>query len=155
MDRDRLLEIGGQLGIPETDMNTMKRERLRERWLYPITGALVVAGAAILGFLTGKNADPAQGGAGYPYSNTASGAAALLCGLPLTALLTIIAALWFRKNPAMDTSKKKMVVVLLSLVFAVLGFVITYGLARPVEYYEDAIKYGVYSRSGEVLCEQG
>ena len=146
MEGERLKEIGEKLEVSEEDMKAMRRERLMEKWLYPVTGALVSLGATILGFIMGKNADPIKRDGGYPFTRVTPEAAALFCGLPLTALLSVIAALWFRKNPTMDTKRKRMVVVLLSLVFAVLGFVVTYGLARPVEYYEDAIDYGVYSR---------
>ena len=68
MEGERLKEIGEKLEVSEEDMKAMRRERLMEKWLYPVTGALVSLGATILGFIMGKNADPIKRDGGYPFT---------------------------------------------------------------------------------------
>ncbi|MCK4614534.1 MAG: hypothetical protein KAU14_07010 [Thermoplasmata archaeon] len=156
MNKGKLQEIGEKLEVSDQDIDSIRKESLKEKWIYPITGALIALGGALAGFILGKNADPVQesGGDGYPYSmKITRTTTALFCGLPLVSLLTVSAALMFRNKPNIDKKKIRITIIIISILFAIVGFLVAYDLARPVEAgggsnenYGEASDYGVYSR---------
>ena len=74
MVKKKLQQAENELGVSEKDVAKIRRERIKRKLLYPISGAIIVACVAGISFLAGR-ANLVHSG-GYPYAAT---------GLALTA----------------------------------------------------------------------
>ena len=66
MANKKLQEIGNELGVSKKDMARIRRQKLKGKLLYPITGAIIVACSSGIGFWAGKAELFSSGG--YPYA---------------------------------------------------------------------------------------
>lgn len=146
MNNDKLQEIGAKLNINENDLKGIKKEKQKDKSLYPITGAIISILSILLGYLLGKNAEPKlvseKTGKTYPYSK-------ICFGIPLafgfsSTLVGLILALKIIKS---RTKYKKLILttIVVTLIASILGFIIAFKMAQPVHYYHHEIDYGVYS----------
>ena len=136
MNNEKLQSIGNKLDISERDLENIRRQNRRYKFLYPMIGGIIAICSTIAGYLMGKNADAklvsSETGAVYPYTLLS-----FAVGAPLTANLNSI-------------SRTKRLFILLTIIITVIvsivGFTTAYDMARPVEYYSGAIRYGVYNK---------
>lgn len=132
MNYEKLQDIGDKLNISEKDLKNIKKEKQKNKLLYPIIGAIIAICSTLSGFILGKNTEPklvnSETGETYPYS--------------LLTFAIFGATINLRKN-----SSKKLIIItiILTTIISIIGFVSAYNSAQPVEYYHGSIKYGVYN----------
>lgn len=148
MKEDRLNEIGMRLNVSRADVDSMKRERRKKRYIYPLLVVITGAAAALMGCLGGgKESTVNETGGGetsgtYPYM------------IPSFFGLTAVGMLFRNKL----NWKRYGILILAVVAIVVMGAVMIFkgsGLAEAVEgsvrngsaeNFSEAVDYGVYSR---------
>jgi hypothetical protein len=131
MAGEELGEIGRDLGVSPGDIEVIRRERRRLRFLAPLAGAIVAIVSTILGFLNGRSGPiklvSSETGAVYPFAIPAF-------------ILTAAAA------PAVRRDRRSTALIVtagLTIFLSLVGYAVAYDMARPVQYYTGSIMYGV------------
>ncbi|MCK4614533.1 MAG: hypothetical protein KAU14_07005 [Thermoplasmata archaeon] len=161
MDSKKLQEIGEKLEVSQQDIRAIRRRKIKEFIIYPLTSVFFVLLSAFFGWFYGREHErlvSRETGGEYPYYTTSPGHIAQFCGLPIAVVTTAITsyAVWKRKG-----ERKKCAIiagaftVIVTVIISIIVFTEVYRWAQPVEYYSGAIKYGVYSQIGEAINEQG
>jgi hypothetical protein len=120
----KLQEIGSKLNVSEEDINNIKKERIKGKFLYPLLGAVIACLSTVAGFFMGKANPICINLEGYPFA---------ISGLTLAAA---------------GVSKKRrffLVTVIATILLSVIGFIAAYKTAQRMFGY--AIKYNVYRRN--------
>lgn len=150
MIEDRLNEIGMRLNVSPADVDSMKRERRKKRYIYPLLAVITGAAAALMGCLGGgggKESTVNETGGGetsgtYPYM------------IPSFFGLTAVGMIFGKKM----NWKRYGILILTVVAIVVIGAVMVFkgsGIAEAVEStvrngsaenFSEAVDYGVYSR---------
>ena len=148
MNKGKLQEIGEKLEVSQQDIDSIRKESLKEKWIYPITAVIVAAISAFLGWVVGKDNErlvSRDTGREYPYSSGIGYLGIFIIGATefgLGSLITFLKTL----NKGTGERKKVFVIMICIVVLSIFTFFVSYKLSQPVEYYSGAIDYGVYSR---------
>ena len=151
VNKDRFRELGSGLDITPKDINTMKKEKFKERFIYPITAACVALLSAFLGWFFGRfdERDVSRDtGKEYPFTTSTRYTLTGCFGITALGIGMFIGILKARNKEG----KEKMKIfgaIIIMVAAAIIIFFVTYRFSQPVDYYSGAIKYGVYSREGK------
>jgi len=155
VNKDKLRELGSELGVTPQDMKAMRWERFRENWVYPVIGAVLVGLSAFIGWFFGQRSEEKlvsrETGKEYPF-NSGPGVTGVLWCLSVLATGSAVAAYlaWKQEGEKRRTAfRLGLFIVLVSLVLSIVVFMVVHDLSQPVEYYSGSIDYGVYSGEEE------
>ena len=113
------MEIGSRLNVSENDVRNLRKERIKGKLLYLITGLIVSGFSAIAGFLMGKANPVCVNCEGYPFA----------AGLVATGTLK---------------KRKFFLAAAATLLLSVIGFMAAYRIGQNM--FGVAIEYSVYRR---------
>lgn len=98
MDKSRLNEIGGELDISKENIRSIRWERWRQKWIFPVAGSIFAVGSTIIGYLSGRNdtyyinGEPAR--SGYPWSMSVTQVAQpLVSFIPFAFMIPILGSI--------------------------------------------------------------
>lgn len=124
----KLLEIGQKLDISKEEIKSIQKEKRREKiknkLLYPIAGSIAVILSIVGGHLAAKTFKSPSGG--YPYSASV---------FPFLAVIQKL-------------ERRKLLALILTAIVSVVGFVVAYMLTQPQ--FSRAILYNVYRGNDEL-----
>ena len=149
MINDKLEEIGDKLGVSNNDIKDIRREKRIQKYRYQIIGALISIQSIILGYLIGINSEPRRvdRGGSYPYFFGSGCGICLLSGLASIfgfLYLDKKVSRYLIKNPERRDSFFKKLTIFLTIIISIFGFIITFRIGQPVEYYGMATLYDTY-----------
>ncbi len=150
MDRDKLREIGGTVGLTDRDISDIRKRHHRIRILSPIIGGITAVLASVIGYVVGSSMGSNAGGEHEKLVNSDTGE---VYPYAIPALFVFTTAISHDKV----RSRTRMIVIITALatiILGILGFLYfqkvgydsAYEAARPIRYYTGSILYGVYSR---------
>jgi len=118
MDNGKLLEIGGKLDVSEDDLKAMKHEKFKEKWLYPVTGAVVTALSVFLGWFFGRQDErevSRETGREYPFSSGEKYCCSFLWGMGLLGIGTIQA--YLKTRDIAPEERKRFFLVMIAVIY--------------------------------------
>ncbi len=144
MKNDKLEEIGQKLDVSPSTIRKIGKERRKRKVYAYLIGTLTTILSYLVGKFFGKYGEPRMEHHGYPYGLPMM---TYICmGVPVltggAGLLLFIRHLKVKKKYKMALG----IMVTFFIILTVIAFVLGFESGRPVEYYSEAIGYGVYSR---------
>lgn len=134
MNNEKLQKIGNKLNVSEKDLKELKKEKLKSKYLYPITEAFIAGCSTILGYFAGKNAEPRTKISFYP---------------AITTSFTIIPGMISNQKGKLKFKKNVITHITFIVFISLFGFLIAYRIAQPeaeAEIYHRGALYDVYSK---------
>jgi hypothetical protein len=166
MDNGKLRELGEKLELSGKDIKSIRHAKLKEYWLYPITGACTFLASIILAWVGAQSDEKVMirsNGGEYEYptcvncDESAKNRTVFFYGL--VAAIGPLAAL--RKTRGMERPKKlkilffATVIAIVSVVISYMTYSRFYEHFRPVEYHGAGIEYSVFSREPNAFAIDG
>jgi len=156
---EKIGSIGQHLNISKEDIDELRQEKRRSLYLYPVIGAFLALIATLAGYITGKNADPklvsSETGHMYPYSGAFPGAFGIGSAIVVTILgasAGVVGVKLLKDSSSTRIYRRRIILlsIILTILFAFIGFKVAFSTTQPVEYYTGAIKYDVYRDTGRI-----
>ena len=132
------------MDVTDNQIRKIKKEYRRKKIFTFLIGGLSSILSYLIGHLAGKYREPRMEHRGYPYGWSSMffcsiGASVILAGGGWVALMSHLE----RKNKY-DLAFN--LIVMSFIIVAVLSLLFGYHQGQPVEYYSEAVKYGVYTK---------
>ena len=156
MNDQSLQKATDALELDGRDIHAIKKERSRERWIYPVITVIVGSLSALIGWLGARDNErlvSRETGDEYPFCGGSGGVIRIGLIGSLIGVGSFTTFLELMKQGKLTSRKRAGIFAGFMLALALIVIAISYQLSRPVEYYSGSIEYGVYSQTEEVVHE--
>lgn len=144
MNSEKLNEIGEKMNLSPNELKRIQKEYKRRKVYSLLTGCLMSIVSYLLGYLFGKRREARMEHHGYPYGMSSMNYCCI--GVPVflagSGLLLFLSYLEVKNRYKLALS----IMITFFFILTVLAFIFGYEAGQPVQYYSQAIDYGVYSR---------